>query len=125
MSNASQESTNDTFYQLFDEADETFFLQFMATIVSEIKVERLELTKLKYSFLVMQSDKSAMDVEYICSEPKQEIGLNNLPKITGSIIFSSNAVKNGNKLEIHYDTDLVLLIMHPTMVQLRRFLKEI
>ena len=125
MSTSSQESTNNTFYQLFDEAENDFFLQFIGTIVSEIKVQRFECTKIKYSFLVMQSDKYAVDVEYVSSSPSQEIKLNSLAKIKGSIMFSNNVTKNDDKLEISYDSDLVFLIMHPTTMQLKRFLKEI
>ena len=73
----------------------------------------------------MQSGNAAMDVYYVSSKPEEELKFNNLSKVIGSVIFSSNVLRVGDNLEIVYDSDLILLIMHPTKIQLERFLKEI
>ena len=125
MSSLSQDSVNNDFYQLFEPSDDQYALQFLGTIVSEIKVERFQSTKIKFSFLVMQSEHSAMDVFYVSSKPEEEIKFNNLRKVTGSVIYSNNVRRDGDYLEIVYDNELILLIMNPTTIQLNRFLKEI
>ena len=124
---ASQESIPDhDFYRLHEPYDQKFLVQFIALIVSELKVENFEDSKRKWTFSIMQVDNSLMDVEFVSTCPSDELRLHRLHKSVGSIIFSNNAyVRDFDKvLVILNDPELMMFAMRPTVAQIKRFLKE-
>ena len=115
------------FYRLHGPYDDTFLIQFIALIVSELKVENFEDTKRKWTFSVMQEDNITMDVEFISTCPDDELRLHRLFKSVGSIIYTNNAyVRDFDKvIVILNDPELLMFAMRPTVAQIKRFLKEI
>ena len=123
----SQESIPDNdFYSLNTKFDEKYFIQFIALIVSELYVESFEADKRLWTFHVMQRDNEIQKVEILCTCPEDELRLHRLFKSVGSIIYTNNAYIRAydNVIVLHNDPDLMLLAMHPTLTQLKRFVKD-
>ena len=124
---ASQELSQDNdFYRLRGSYDDTFLIQFIALIVSELKVENFEDSKRKWTFSIMQIDNTIMNVEFISTCPEDELRLHRLFKSVGSIIYSNNAYVRDydNTIVILNDKELMMFAMRPTVAQIKRFLKE-
>ena len=126
MSSNEQSIPNNDFYRFYESYDDTFLIQFIALIVSELKVENYEDSKRKWTFSVMQKDNNTMNVEFISTCPEDELRLHRLYKSVGSIIYSNNAyIRHFDKtIVILNDSELMMLAMSPTYAQLKRFLKE-
>ena len=118
---------NNDFYSLNESFDDQHFLQFIALIVSDFFVEAFEADKRLWTFHVMQRDNEIMKVEIVSTCPEDELRLHRLYKSVGSIIYSSNAYirKYDNVIVIENDPELMMLAMHPTLNQLKRFVKEL
>ena len=124
---ATQKSIPDhDFYRIGEKFDEIFLIQFIGLIISELKVENYEENKRKWSFVIMQIDNSSMNVEFISTCPDDELRLHRLHKSIGSIIYANNAyVREFDKtIVILNDPEMMMFAMHPTINQIKRFLKE-
>ena len=124
MSDSQETVYNDDFYQFHGPYDKTMYLQFIGVIVSDLHVSRVMLDKRKWQFTVMQSDNQIINVEFISSCAEDELRLHKLKKARGSIIYANNATVFNKTVEIVFNSELLLFAMHPTVTQLKRFLKE-
>ena len=126
MSSTQESSQNNDFYRFYESYDDTFLVQFIGLIISDLKVENFELNKRKWTFEIMQIDNNAMNVEFVSTCPADELRLHKLYKSIGSIIFCNNAyVRMEDKtIVIINDPELWLFAMCPTVAQIRRFLKD-
>ena len=126
MSETQDSEINNDFYRFGGPYDKQYLIQFIGLIVSDLTVERTQIDKRKWRFSVMQVDNTTMNVEYISANAQEELRLHKLEKAKGSIIFANNATitEFDNTLNIHYDSELIILAMHPTIQQIDRFLKD-
>ena len=124
---ASQEMKPDNdFYRLKGCYDDTFLIQFIGLIISEPEVRNFEDSKRKWSFSIMQIDNTSMNVEFVSTCPDDELRLHRLRKTIGSIIYANNAYVRefDHTIVILNDPELLMFAMHPTISQIKRFLKE-
>ena len=127
MSANSEIIPDNDFYRFHESYDDRFLIQFIGLIISELKVENFEDCKRKWTFSVMQIDNNSMNVEFISTCPEDELRLHRLYKAVGSIIYANNAYirEFDRTIVILNDPELSMFAMHPTISQIKRFLKEV
>ena len=119
--------TDNEFYQLCTENDSKWYLQFVALIVSNPKVVQNNDNTRTWSFELMRDEINMMTLEYTSKNITEELRLNHLGCIEGSILYSNNAYyrDSDRKLVVTYDSELIMLAMSPTQIQMDRFLKVV
>ena len=75
----------------------------------------------------MRDEINMMTLEYTSKNVKEELRLNQLGCIEGSILYSNNGYYSDSdkKLVVVYDAELIMLAMNPTQIQMDRFLKVV
>ena len=126
LSETGNESDNE-FYQLCTENDSKWYLQFIGLIVSNPKIIQNSDNTRTWSIDLMQNEINLMTIEYTSKNITEELRLNQLGCIEGSILYSNNAYyrDSDRKLVIAHDSELIMLAMSPTQIQMDRFLKVV
>ena len=119
--------TDNEFYQLCMENDSKWYLQFIALVVSDPKVIQNSDNTRTWSIELMRDEINMMTLEYISKNVTEELRLNELSCVEGSILYSNNAYyrDSDRKLVVVYDNELIMLAMNPTQIQMDRFLKVV